>query len=395
MKRYTHLTVAILLVILAAAASLRAEDTEIYGVVSNSIPPNVLVIFDTSGSMATEDVPGDPYEPTTTYSGGSTTNAVYERVWNGHSYQWNLFTNSINNIACSAVKSDLLSIGYAVDKIRATNFTCGGTKKRSLRLGNFMNYDASGVGLSQSRISVAQQVLTDLIYQTNDVRFGMMVFNFNSTDDNSGGHLVAPCSADKAPLLAAVANASPSGWTPLAETLAEAGLYCAGKPSWFNSGVTYTSPMTTNKDAAGNLLPPMPCQKNYVILMTDGEPTYDGDTNAYTDGRVTKLVGGTYINGDTIGDYDGDGSDPGSYGMYGSDYLDDVAKYLYDNDLNSSLGTVGESFEKQNVVVYTIGFKTEQKLLSYTAQNGGGLYYTANSASGLTAAFDEIIADIA
>ena len=44
-----------------------------------------------------------------------------------------------------------------------------------------MNYDASGIGLSQSRISVAQQVLTDLITQTNDVRFGMMVYNSNDT----------------------------------------------------------------------------------------------------------------------------------------------------------------------------------------------------------------------
>ena len=110
MKRHTHLTIAILLVILAAAASLRADDTEIYGVVSTpSIPPNVLIIFDTSGSMATEDVPGDPYEPTTTYSGSYTTSAVYQRIWNGHSYQWTLFTDSIDNIACPAIKTDLLS----------------------------------------------------------------------------------------------------------------------------------------------------------------------------------------------------------------------------------------------------------------------------------------------
>ncbi len=72
-----------------------------------------------------------------------------------------------------------------------------------------------------------------------------------------------------------------------------------------------------------------------------------------------------------------------------------MAKYLYDNDLNSSLGTTGESFEKQNVVVYTIGFQTEQELLSDTARNGGGLYFTANSISGLSAAFKQIIADIA
>ena len=391
MKRDTHLTVAILLVILAAAASLRADDTEIYGAVSTpSIPPNVLIIFDTSGSMATEDVPGDPYEPTTTYSGSSTTNAVYERVWNGHSYQWTLFTNSINNIACAAMKTDLLSVGFAVGNIRTTNFTCGGATQRRLRLGNYINYDAAGIGLPQSRISVAQQVLTDLIYQTNDVRFGMMVFNRNDSDSTSGGRLVAECGTDKATLIDRIANASPDGWTPLAETLAEAGLYFAGKPSWFNSGVTYTSPMQQR------------CQKNYIILMTDGEPTKD---------RHHKLYDTPYINGDLIGDQDGDHASPCSgfsareywyrdengacynYSDDGSDYLDDVAKYLYSNDCNPTLGT-GTSFAKQNIITYTIGFKVQNQLLYRTAVNGGGEYFTAENYSALSEAFKQIMAAI-
>ena len=391
MKRHIHMTVAILLVILVPAAGIRADDTEIYGVVSNpSIPPNVLIIFDTSGSMATEDVPGEPYLSATTYSGSYTTNAVYQRVWNGNRYVWNLFTNSINNIACDAIKSDLLSIGYAVGKIRTTNFTCGGTTDRRLRLGNYMNYDSSGIGLPQSRISVAQQVLTDLIDQTNDVRFGMMVFNRNDSDSTSGGRLVAACGTDKATLINRIANASPDGWTPLAETLAEAGLYFAGKPSWFNSGVTYTSPMQQR------------CQKNYIILMTDGEPTKD---------RHHKLYDTAYINGDLIGDQDGDHVSPCSgfsareywyrdaggncqnYPDDGSDYLDDLAKYLYSNDCNPTLGE-GTSFDKQNIITYTIGFRVENQLLYRTAVNGGGEYFTANNYSALSEAFKQIIAAI-
>ena len=42
--------------------------------------------------------------------------------------------------------------------------------------------------------------------------------------------------ATRRPCSSRIASASPDGWTPLAETLAEAGLYFAGKPSWFNSG---------------------------------------------------------------------------------------------------------------------------------------------------------------
>ena len=108
--------------------------------------------------------------------------------------------------------------------------------------------------------------------------------------------------------------------------------------SWYNSGVNYTSPMEER------------CQKNYIILMTDGEPTQDIDW---------RLTSGTYINGDNIGDYDGDGNDPGSYGSSGSDYLDDVARYLYERDCNPSLGS-GTSFEKQSIITYTIGFQTNQ-----------------------------------
>ena len=391
MKRYTHLTVAILLGILAAAASLRADDTEIYGVVSTpSIAPNVLIIFDTSGSMSEEDVPGDPYVSTTTYSGSYPTSAVYKRVKSGQSYSWTLFTDSIDNIACSAMKASLLSDGYATGNIRATNFTCGGSTQRRLRLGNFMNYDASGIGLPQSRISVAQQVLKDLIDRTENVNFGMMVFNRNDSDATSGGHLAAACGTAKQALKDRIDEAYPDGWTPLAETLAEAGLYFAGKPSWFNSGVTYTSPMTER------------CQKNYIILMTDGEPTKD---------RHHKLYDAAYINGDFIGDQDGDHASPCSgfstqeywyrdeddschyYASDGSDYLDDVAHYLYRNDCNPNLGE-GTSFDKQNIVTYTIGFRIENQLLDRTAASGGGEYFTADNYSALAEAFSQIMSAI-
>ena len=61
-----------------------------------------------------------------------------------------------------------------------------------------------------------------------------------------------------------------SGYTPLAEILYEAGLYFKGAQSYFNwatstQKVQYTSPIEYY------------CQKNYVILMTDGMSTMDLD----------------------------------------------------------------------------------------------------------------------
>jgi len=343
---------------------LMADDTEIYGTVTISVQPNVLVIFDNSGSMATVDVGGEYYDPAITYTGSYPANTVYRK----RSGSWVWFAGDVADLNCEWIKQDLLTKGYARGRIRSANrnYACGGSKK-TLRLGNYRNYDESGVGDARSRISVAREVVTNLINDTDNVRFGLMIFNHDE-----GGHIVCECGTDKATLTNTVSGLNAETWTPLAETLAEAGLYFAGEQSWFNIGTTYTTPMQER------------CQKNYIVLMTDGAPTMDNNS---------KLTSGTYINGDTIGDYDGDGNDPGSYASYGTDYLDDVAKYLYENDCNPTLGT-GTSFEKQNIITYTIGFKTEQQLLEDTALNGGGEYYTANSISGLSEAFEEIMANI-
>ena len=347
-----------------------ADDTEIYGTVTNpDLEPNILIVFDSSGSMSTADVPGTPYDPATVYSGSFSTNTVYERYWSWGtwSYQWRVFAGDVADLNCVSIKTDLLDQGYAYGSIYSSSYACGGSRRR-LRMGNFMNYDESGVGETKSRIEVAQQVITDLINNTDGVRFGLMKFNWDQ-----GGQLVAACGADKTTLTNEVANLAADGWTPLAETLAEAGLYFAGMSSWYNAGVSYTSPMQER------------CQKNYIIVMTDGQSTQDIDS---------RLTGTPYINGDIIGDYDGDHSGlEADYVDNGSDYLDDVAKYLYENDCHTTLGD-GTGFDKQKIVTYTIGFKTSHALLQNTAANGGGEYFTADNISELAMAFDQILTAI-
>ena len=347
-----------------------ADDTEIYGTVTNpDLEPNILIIFDSSGSMSTEDVPGTPYDSETVYTGSYSTNTVYERYWSwgSWSYQWRIFATDVANLNCTWIKDDLLDHGYAYGRIYSSSYACGGSRRR-LRLGNFMNYDESGVGETKSRIEVAQQVVTDLINNTTGVRFGLMKFNWDQ-----GGQLVAACGTDKSTLISEVGNITADGWTPLAETLAEAGLYFAGMSSWYNLGVNYTSPMQER------------CQKNYIIIMTDGQSTQDIDS---------RLTGTPYINGDIIGDYDGDHSgSEADYADDGSDYLDDVAKYLYENDCHTTLGD-GTSFDKQKITTYTIGFKTSQQLLQNTAANGGGEYFTADNISELAMSFEQILTAI-
>ena len=364
--------------LLAGISPVLADDISIYGGGEVQLPPNVMIILDNSGSMDTNDVPGEAYDKNVTYPGTRTATKVYKCTSNTSCSE---FAPSVSAIACSTIKNDLTTKAFASGRMKTSApYNCGGRKdpNLTLRTGNYANYLAAGLGAKRKRLDVAKEVVTDLIEKTPDVRFGLFKFN-----NSQGGSLVKACGTSKADLLSAVNDWTASTWTPLAETLAETGLYFAGKPSWFNSGVTYSSPMQYR------------CQKNYILLVTDGEPTEDKDS---------KLATGAYINGDTIGDQDGDGKDPGNYGSNGSDYLDDVAYYLYYKDTNPSLGRsagdVDDRFEKQQIRTYTVGFQTEQDLLEDAASNGGGLdnatnqYFTASNAETLGAAFESIFQEI-
>ena len=136
--------------------------------------------------------------------------------------------------------------------------------------------------------------------------------------------------------------------------------------------------------------------------MTDGEPTKDRHHNLYDDAlyqrRHHRRPGRRpchSLQWITTREYwyrDEDGNCQ-NYPDDGSDYLDDVAKYLYSKDCNPDLGN-GTSFEKQNIITYTIGFRVENQLLYRTAAAGGGEYFTANNYSALSEAFKQIMASI-
>ena len=146
MKKFLWIAIVLLV---GTAANVWADDTEIYGTVTSvDLEPNILILFDSSGSMSTVDVPGDPYDPAITYAGSSPTNAVYYRKWSWatRSYEWLLFANDVNDVNCDPIKTSLLTSGNAQGYIRSSDFTCGGWSNRRLRLGNYMNYDESGVG---------------------------------------------------------------------------------------------------------------------------------------------------------------------------------------------------------------------------------------------------------
>lgn len=347
---------------LIGAAVAHAEDLDVYGSELAEAKANVLVIFDNSKSMDSRDiVPPYPYNPNTTYSGPFTKGAVYVQDEDiSYMVAYEQYTSSLSHVTCSDVRdvaTDLQASGFLIDaKVKkpgaSGNVICSNDPHvtETMYMGNYLNY-------LRTRLEVAQEAVVSLVNSTNSIDFGMMIFN-----RDQGGKVVQPIGVDKTTLVNAVNGITTNLYTPLAETLAEAGLYFAGKASWYNTGVSYTSPIEYR------------CQKNYVILMTDGEPMQDSD-----------LVGKKYIDSTQPVLVDG--------GVTGS-LLDDVADYLRNNDLLPAMGAGDEQFEKQTVTTYTIGFKSQQPLLESTAVRGGGQYYTAFDSSALKDAFESIIDSI-
>ena len=201
---------------------------------------------------------------------------------------WDVFTSNVSNITCASIKTNLETKGYSENsKVKGSSpFSCDSSKSYQLRTGNYRNYLLENDPNSyRRRIDVAKDVLRDIVNNTDGVRFGLMVFNYEQ-----GGRLVASCGSSKSthsqrhqqrqPGRVDAARGDPGRGGPLLRRPCRAGS---------TPGSTYTSPMQQR------------CQKNYIILMTDGEPTKDRDHRLYDT---------AYINGDFIGDQDGDHASP-------------------------------------------------------------------------------------
>lgn len=342
-------------------------DIDLYTVTGQQVPPNVLIILDNSSSMLTEDQipdynPNPPALPPV-YLGTYPPNAAYSKQGS----DWILFTNDINNIICTDAKDKLTIYGIWTGKINDSNYNCKG-KTVFLQTGNYMNYLAWTSTSKQPRLGLAKGTIHSYINTTAGIRFGLMVFNANS----QGGRVTAPVSSDKQTLFNALNDINPNtvvNWTPLAESLYEAMLYFKGGPSHFNPDTIYNSPIQYY------------CQKNYVIIITDGAPTYD-----VADDITSPILS-------QIGDYDGDGKDSTPYDNFGSHYLDDVAKFAHLTDLSSTFNG------RQNLNVYTIGFNPSQlaidsTLLQSAATKGGGGYFYCHNAQSFKIAFQLIIEEI-
>jgi len=369
--------ILILLGIFTPLFNSYALDTDLYVASAVDIPPNVLIILDNSASMNNE-IAGAQYDPAFIYPYvvSEYPNAVYYKSKQG----WTFWRDPYTSIECETAKSALSTDGNYRGKVNLGTSACGGSNEE-LATGNYLNYlNATGGPGNIPRFGLAKGIIHSYINTTDNVRFGVMIFNYKD-----GGKILYPISntwetQHKTGIYNALAGLNADTWTPLAETLFEAGLYFKGENSLFNVDsqgrpLKYTSPVQYY------------CQKNYIILITDGEPTKDiVDLSDEKKNAILNTIGNQ-------GDRDKDNNEKTrQYEMEGSDYLDDVAMYLnQDIDLSPQVTT---KLHKQNITIYTVGFTWNSPLLQDTANNGGGKYYYAHNAQSFVIALQSIIEEI-
>ncbi|MBN1238547.1 MAG: hypothetical protein JXB36_08590, partial [Gammaproteobacteria bacterium] len=410
-----------MLIALVAGAPVVADDTELFVFDADALDvnPNLLFILDTSGSMDTAVESQQTFDPAVTYAGDCAGDRVYWRQGTGDpptcdstrwfdrstlrcrsadgafdagagfvtdrvaryddvDQRWESLTDGVEGgvIECRADSGEHGEAAgspatYAQNGVAEAPWSAAAADEvdwqqldeNTLYGGNYLNW-YHGPTNPSTRMEVLQNVARALAGSISGINIGLIEFN-----DREGGrlvHAVEDVATGRASLLAAIDSLTPSGMTPLSETLYEAALYFLGRaPHYGADGIgtadgVYATPIQHS------------CQKNFVVYLTDGEPRDDSGA----DEAIPALPGFADAVGATC-----DGSGDGRC-------LDDLAEYLFEADLSSSLPG------QQNAVTYTIGFALDLPLLSSTAQRGGGKYYTADDTATLSQALANIVTSI-
>jgi type IV pilus assembly protein PilY1 len=333
-----------------------ADDSDIFGA---NIQPNVVIMIDNSGSMADNapsnsfDVP--PPSGTAAYypvldncdpagKGHSKTIqpcASVKVYKSGSSSTYTTYANDVASVPDSApypVRNALNTAGYWSGKINGSTV--------NLFTGNYLNYllgtCASGGACSKSKMAIAKEVVNSILDSVQGVRFGVMTFYYDSSNNGLGARVVSPMGTNVTVMKAAVNNLSPTGNTPLGDALYDVGQYYKGQPTANGTQAALSSPIQ------------LECQPNFVIFITDGMQTAGTRTmpveatNRFTQDHTTSLTG------------------------------------------------------IQNVIVHTVGFgvtvnttaaetQAAYDTLSQSAKNGGGQFYISDDETQLQRALQDAI----
>jgi type IV pilus assembly protein PilY1 len=256
--------------------------------------------------------------------------------------------------------------------------------------GNYMNWYYGDTATS-TRIEVMQQVATNIINSINGVNVGLMHFNPVVFNDTAGGlmsHAVEDVSTARASIIDAIEDLSPQAYTPLSETMYEAFQYMTGRNVVYGTSSVSGSRQSFPNQNIYNSPIDLSCQKNHIVLLTDGVPTRDSGANSLIQNLVD-AEGETF--GNLVGTCDVETYPPVAPGDLPPDEdslcLDDLAEFMHKADLSILDG-------QQSITTHTVGFLVDLPVLEETAARGGGEYHTADNTAELTTALTNIVANI-
>ncbi|MBY0440130.1 MAG: hypothetical protein K2W80_18255 [Burkholderiales bacterium] len=369
--------------------------------------------------------------------------------------EWNSTVSNAANTAAAYAPTDPGSAVPAIDTYSA----------------NYLNWKFGPRGPNghpigrATRLTTAKSAISDLVTSTNGVRFGLMVTNRTRTDlTNDGGNIAYamrrmgtdstdPDFANRATLVTAINNVVASSRTPLTETLYEAMLYFSGRtPQWgtdtstaFIGGTAsqgrdatavctaisadcpsvgvYRSPMLSNPTVAA----PASCQKNFVVMITNGIPEDDWSANTLPGSRGVRNLAHNSTSPNPVGTFapvQGVDSfntattsqqfenpvtnqpygllDQGSTAFDGGYlWLDELAYFMRNADMSPGARIFpGDSSTDaltgtQGIITYTIGFRgASSPVVQQAAVRGDGLYYEAQDAQDLRNLLQQAITSI-
>ncbi len=308
----------------------------------------------------------------------------------------------------------------------------GGANNLQLFDGNYLNYlswvPAVADLVSKTRLEQVQSAVEIMVRGNSRVDIGLMVFDTTSNPSSkawTGGSVIYPIEdvgADRNNFFSALKNLKPEARTMLSETYYEALMYYGGKDVTFaefnsppvvgsateSSGAIYTSPISGE------------CDKNYIVVLSDGQPNGD-DVPVATQSALSSTFDAGSCSDDITSDYWDDNREATldtikdvqagtveNFRLSTKDNcLDELSNWAYQNDVAEISGKTAHDGE-QNIITHTIGFQLEapsgasaaeiavitgaKKLLDNTAKGAGGEFYEAKDQAGLIDIFNKIIA---
>jgi type IV pilus assembly protein PilY1 len=396
----TTINIRALLIFAAVFSSSYADDTEIYGTngatdENKYAQPNVMIALDTSGSMLGAVVTGEAYDKTATYSGDYTRIITNPNSTNIEGFSKNRFENGNSN--CADELATLATDGFVTSRFREADLaqnrwvelTAGDETNKWIQCSDwgqwytlysphYMNWFKTN---AVTRMKVVQDAIVSLVDNLENVNVGLMRFDPNW----EGGWIdvaIGEVANVRESIKTKVNTYNPDGGTPLTEVLHEAGLYFHGKTPLYGKDDSVSDSISDNKYRSPIKAQ---CQKNNVILFTDGEPSVDEGVNEIVATNIAAMNIPAAVGIDTsCSSTSADGT-----------CLDELAYYLANTDASTT------HLNDQLVSTYTIGgfgLSSAVELLSKTAlrgQNGkDGGYYAADNAEELSSVLAEIFESI-